>query len=121
MELQLRDVRKEFAPGDELSGTASWRFDKAPKSVEVRLMWFTRGKGTMDVVTVEATSPAAVDGTGSFAFSFRLPDAPYSFSGKLISLVWAVELVAPPEREAKRVEFTLAPAGKEILLVPLKK
>ncbi len=37
------------------------------------------------------------------------PRSPYSFSGKLISLIWALELVALPGREAARTEITLAP------------
>ena len=47
---------------------------------------------------------------------FVLPPAPYSFSGKLISLIWAVEVVAEGIKEASRLEFTLSPDGREITL-----
>jgi hypothetical protein len=45
-----------------------------------------------------------------------LPLAPYSFSGKLISLIWGLELVLEPSQETARFEFTLSPTGEEIML-----
>ena len=46
----------------------------------------------------------------------RLPSAPYSFSGKLVSLIWALELVAFPGETSTRVDITMAPDGKEVVL-----
>lgn len=50
------------------------------------------------------------------AFRFQLPEAPYSFSGKLISLAWALELIAYPSKEVVRREIVLAPGGSEVRL-----
>jgi hypothetical protein len=50
------------------------------------------------------------------SFRFRLPEAPYSFSGKLISLVWALELVLEPSKEVTRREIIVAPGGQEVHL-----
>ena len=52
---------------------------------------------------------------GEQRVKFTLPAAPYSFSGKLISLIWAVELVAD-DSDSARWEFVLGPDGAEILL-----
>ena len=96
---------------------ARWSLPSTPRSLEARLFWFTRGKGTEDVDVV-ATEPVPAPGAhGERRVRFTLPDAPYSFSGRLISLIWAVELVA--DNTAARWEFVLAPEGREILLPQL--
>jgi hypothetical protein len=109
---------RAFEPGATISGGYSWRADLPPKSVELRLFWFTRGKGDQDVrmvdeVRLDATS-AMVDSIGDQRFSFNLPDGPYSFSGKLISLIWALELIVAGVKETQRVEFIVAPQGQEL-------
>jgi len=96
---------------------ARWSLPSTPRSLEARLFWFTRGKGTEDVDVV-ATEPVPAPGAhGERRVRFTLPDAPYSFSGRLISLIWAVELVA--DNTAARWEFVLAPEGREIVLPQL--
>src|ERR1043166_4380135 len=74
-----------------------------------------------DRTTFEPT--AGLTGTAAWnlaqpprAVGLRLPESPYSFSGKLISLVWALELVAEPSKEVIRREFVLAPGGEEVRL-----
>jgi len=51
-------------------------------------------------------------------FRFLAPAEPYSFSGKLISLLWALEVVALPGHESARLDLTISPTGKEVLLNP---
>jgi len=112
MKVTLHNDRCE--PGDELTGAVEWSLPVAPRAVEVRLLWFTRGKGTTDASVVETLkfeSPRAQDRR---EFRFRLPAAPYSYTGKLIEVVWAVELVALPSKESARAEFVLAPAGEPV-------
>jgi hypothetical protein len=53
-------------------------------------------------------------------FSFTLPEGPYSFSGQLISLVWALELTCSPGSETFRQEITVSPTGREITLGPAR-
>lgn len=113
--LETRDGSTVFAPGDVIAGTVSWHLDGA-KSVELRLLWYTQGKGDQDsrlVSTVELANPGANEVR---PFNIRLPQGPFSFSGKLISLVWALEAVAAPGSRAQRLEITVSPTGKEILL-----
>ena len=101
-------------PREVLELVARWSLPSAPRSLEIRLFWFTRGKGTEDVGVVATERVPAPGGNGEHRVRFTLPDAPYSFSGGLISLIWAVELVA--DETAARWEFVLAPEGREILL-----
>ena len=117
IEVTIQDGYTSFRPGDVVEGTVMWQLDPPPSEVEARLFWFTRGKGMRDIVIVETIpyhSPARMDRR---AFRFQLPAGPYSFSGKLISLVWAIEVVAQPGDTSGRTEITVSPTGDEIQLV----
>ncbi len=107
-----------FRPGQVLEGSASWQLDAPPRAVEIRLFWFTSGKGTQDVAVVDALRFETPSQNERQEFRFPLPESPYSFSGPLITLTWAVEAVAEPSGEAGRREFTLSPAGREVALGP---
>jgi len=116
LRIELSEDRSSFAPREELTGVVGWSLDKPATAVELRLFWFTRGKGTEDAAvarTVRFDRPLP-DETRSF--SLVLPEAPYSFSGKLISLIWALELVVEPSKEVVRREILIAPERREIRL-----
>jgi len=116
LKIAVRDDRVQFYPGDEIIAAAYWKLERQPKSVEARLFWFTRGKGTQDVNIVETVRFENPQIEEARPARFNLPEAPYSFSGKLISLIWALELVAEPGSESTRIELTVSPTGQEILL-----
>lgn len=116
IELRIEGNARSFHPGDDIRGTVSWNEPEALESVTVTLLYFTSGKGTQDVVNVRSEDFESVGRSGSRNFSFRLPDQPYSFSGKLISLSWAVEAVADPSEETARQEFVVSPTGSAIVL-----
>jgi hypothetical protein len=116
LSILLPEGRFSFFPGETMTGTVSWNLDTVPEVVELRLFWRTEGKGDQDLEisgVVRYENPSQRD---EEAFEFTLPDGPYSFSGKLISLIWALELIALPSEETERVEFILSPTGQEILL-----
>jgi hypothetical protein len=114
--IDLNDDRTTFEPTAGLTGTAAWNLAQPPRAVELRLFWFTRGKGTEDAGVVETVSFEQPRAEDSRPFRLHLPEAPYSFSGKLISLVWALELVADPSKEVIRRELVMAPGGQEVRL-----
>lgn len=114
IKLETLDNQASFTPRSPLAGVVTWQFDAAPQAVEVRLFWFTQGKGDRDVGVVDRVrfdNPAAADAQ---PFDFSLPAGPYSFSGKLISLTWAIEAVAIPGEETARLEIVVSPTGAEI-------
>lgn len=117
LHLGLRDNQTAYRPGEEIGGAAHWELERMPKSAEVRLCWFTRGKGTEDSAVVETIHFEAPQQGDVRTFAFRAPAEPYSFSGKLISLIWCVELVIQPGDFFERIEITLGPQGKEVLLL----
>jgi len=114
--IALRDGHTSLCPGDVVAGDASWRFDAAPEAVELRLFWYTQGKGTQDVTVVDTARFDNPGAQGSRAFAFTLPEGPYSFSGKLISLIWALELVSVGANDTTRQEVIVSPTLQEILL-----
>lgn len=114
VELVLDNTTGAFEPGAPVSGTASWRADRAPASVEVRLFWFTRGEGTADLSVVDVAALPGPQATDRRPFSVMLPVLPPSFRGRLIELVWAVEVVALPSEEAATREITVGPGGRAI-------
>ena len=118
LELGTRNSVKSFRPGEAIEGAAGWQLDDTPRSVEVRLFWYTRGKGTEDAEIVEVARFDHPQKEEARPFRFVAPEQPYSFSGQLISLIWALELVVEPGKISTRLDLTLAPGGQEILLHP---
>lgn len=115
LQIGLRENRTAFAPGDEIAGAVLWELDDAPREAELRLLWFTRGKGTGDVEVVETMRFDRPQAGDTRPFSLRAPEAPYSFSGKLISVIWALELMLEPGG-AERMELTIGPGAREVVL-----
>ena len=122
LKIVLHEDKATFAPRETIRGVIEWNLDANPRRLDLSLFWYTSGKGTRDVGVVESRRFDDPGLHGSKEFSFALPEGPYSFSGKLISLIWAVELTCTPGSETVRREITLSPTGKEILLgsVPLQ-
>ena len=102
------DVRN-FTPGERLRGLARWLDPIPTQSVELRLFHYTEGKGTQDVDVVH-TLPLDAPGP----FEFQLPRGPCSFSGRLVSLAWALELVITPGNQVAPVDLVLSPTAEEI-------
>ena len=114
MAVELDGGRSAFRPGERVEGQASWELAEPPRSLEVRLFWTTSGRGDEDqeIVAVEQVpSPAA---SGWTRFSLQLPAGPYSFSGRLVSLAWALEVVAPHEEMAASAPIVVGPEGREV-------
>jgi hypothetical protein len=116
LQLKISDGRSAFSPGETITGTAAWQLDAPPEKAELNLIWSTRGKGTQDieiVITIPFPNPQTSDHR---PFTIKLPSAPYTFSGHLISLVWTLELGINPGDHCEALELTIAPGGKEVLL-----
>jgi len=121
LNIALHEDKTAFAPGQTVEGTIRWSLQTNPEHLEFSLFWYTAGKGTRDVGVVETARFDNPGACGSKEFAFPLPDGPYSFSGKLISLIWALELTCRPGSETARREITLSPTGREIILSEVSK
>ncbi len=120
--VSLSADKREFLPRQVVDGTAAWQLEMSPSEsstdLELNLFYYTTGRGDQDLRIVQSLPLVNRPVQGSQHFSFTLPSSPYSFSGKLISLIWAVELVCGDD--AARVEFVMAPGGREIRLTEVQ-
>lgn len=98
-------------PFGVLDGTVRWQGSDRPPSLELRVFWMTRGMGTEEVKVV-ASEAVSLEANGTAHFSIKLPGVPWSFSGQLISVSWAVELVDHQGEGCTMVEFVMSPDGK---------
>lgn len=105
-----------FEPGAEIDVYLEWELENEPEAVELRLVWNTAGKGDTDLDVVQTERFEWPSPSESRRTTLTLPASPYSFSGKLISLVWALELVALPGKDSARKVITIAPGGREVVL-----
>ena len=119
LEIRTRNDRTSFFPAEELAGEVTWQTDSDPGPIELRLFWHTAGKGTRDVELVEKVSFNAPMRNDRRDFRFVLPNSPYSFSGKLISIVWALELVMLYSGDTERLEIVVSPDRSEVVLTPM--
>jgi hypothetical protein len=95
-----------------------WLVDKAPVRAEVRLVWATDGRGTREHHTVDSAVLSSLGRLDRRAFRLRLPEMPYSFSGRVLTIYWRVELVLQyqfwprPETIARRI--SMSPTGVSV-------
>jgi hypothetical protein len=116
MTIEIEGSRRAFSPGDTLSGRVTWTLERDPTDVELRLFWYTAGKGTQNVGIQNAIvfdNPTLRENRD---FRMTLPNAPFSCSGSLVSIIWALELLIEPGGLTERVDITLAPGGHEVIL-----
>jgi len=120
LRIKTDDAQTWFKPGTTIGGDASWHLDATTDALEVRLFWYTQGKGTQDVEVVDKLRVDDPEPSGHRVFKFAIPASPYSFSGKLITLSWAVELVVFPGEETERVDLVVGPQPIEISIDGLR-
>ena len=116
LQIHLCDDTTSFLPCETVKGTIQWNLDTNPHFLELSLFWYTAGKGTRDVGVANSRKFDEPGAFGQEEFAFDLLDGPYSFSGRLISLIWAIGLTCSPGGESVRREFMLSPTGHEVLL-----
>jgi hypothetical protein len=103
-----------YQPGEKVTGRATWSGDPSPERVEVRLFWVTSGAALSQVGIVNRCIVKNPRDRRSTSFEFILPEGPWSFAGRLVSLRWAVEAVAFPSRASAISFITLGPDKRRI-------
>ena len=116
LNLKLNKNSNEYVAGEVIRGTAAWEaLPEKTNKLSVRLIWYTQGRGDRDVELLESLDFEITSGmhrTGEQNFDFVAPARPYSFSGKLIELTWAVELIVYPTRDSVVEKLVIGPNGK---------
>ena len=103
-----------FRPGRSIAGQASWHLDTDAEAIELRLFWFTDVDGSREVEVVDSRRIDRPEPNGERSFRFQVPEGPYSFTGRLFSLAWAVELVVIPSGETERLDSVVGPRPIEV-------
>lgn len=114
--LTVNDGRSTFAPGEDITGIVSWSGDQHLAWVEVRLFWYTEGKGTMDVGVATSERFSDLGFHGEKPFRMSAPALPPSCSGRLVSIRWALELVSADDQPVVKIDLVIAPGAREIVL-----
>lgn len=115
--LTIADGRQAFEPGETIQIVAEWSCRQAPERAELQLLWFTRGKGDTDRALVQSIPLDAPQAAERRTIELQLPEAPYSFSGTLISLVWAVRLELFGAAKSKQLDIVVSPLAREVVLM----
>lgn len=115
LELDFEQGRTSFEPGESVGVTVRWLLEEPQDRLDVRLIWYTSGRGDRDLSLLHNEQIEVAERRGERTLRFALPGGPYSFSGTLISIIWAVEVIAA-SGESLSKPFTLAPGGKEIVV-----
>lgn len=104
IQVDFRDYRTThnempiYYPGDRVSGQVVITPDRTVtcRNVRVEVGWYTTGKGNRDketlekyVIDVQQLEPGVPIAQ---RFAAELPMMPYSFSGQLINIIWAVQV-----------------------------
>jgi hypothetical protein len=120
-QLQIETEFDAFYPGSDAPVTLEWTLPEPPEAIELRLVWNTSGKGDRDLQVVQTHRFENPPAAGRQVATIQFPWGPYSFSGKLISLIWALELVVLPTGESIRKEITIGPNALEVLIGAARK
>ncbi len=117
IEIILDGNKKQFRPFDVIEGKIIYNLVKPCATIQVDLAWTTIGKGTTDSCAVDSTGVSTMGKiSGDGRFRLAVPAGPYSFSGKLVSIVWLVSCGAESDLDIAETEITISPSGKELVI-----
>jgi len=98
---------RTLAAGSQVRQRLEWLFESIPDYIEHRIVWIYRSPESEYETTVRTTRINAFDAQGRTSIDLQLPAGPYSYEGKLLSIDWAIDIVAYPSREKDRQHFSL--------------
>lgn len=111
-----------FAPGETLVCTLT-RDAAAPSAsagpLTARLGWFTEGRGEAEAGVLWSESLAPLAPGGERGLEIRLPEAPWSVKGKLVSIAWRLEILDTKNTPLVALLLTLAPGASPVALPAL--
>ncbi len=120
LRIELEGGRTWARPGSEVSGRVHWEIPEPLGELEIRLLWYTEGRGSRDVGVVERRVFETSAASGEVAFRLPVPEGPYSFQGRLVTLRWAVEAEALPGGPVAQESLVVAPTPVPVdLTVPV--
>ena len=116
--IELQNGRTTYRPGEAIRGFAAWRSDRDLRRVVLHLSWRTEGAGTRNTELagqVVVDNPPAI---GKHDFEFIAPRIPHTYAGRLLSILWTLDLFTEPETESHAVELVISPTGAPLAPAP---
>lgn len=113
-QITLEGARTAYAPGETIAGEVAWSAPDPPGRIELRLFWYTQGKGTRDTGLAWEEPIDAIAAVGRQRFRVKAPEHPPSVSGTLVSICWALEAVG--SAEVFRIDLVIGPERRELVL-----
>lgn len=107
-----------YQPGETLVGEVLWALEKSPEKLQLRLGWWTEGRGDRDAKIEFEKEWITDEPAGKESFEIILPASPYSFEGHLISLKWALELSTRKGKHQTSIDLVLT-SGQTAVELPM--
>ncbi|MFA6716638.1 MAG: hypothetical protein WCS27_14755 [Victivallaceae bacterium] len=120
MSLHLKDGKTSYRPGEKIRGELEWDLSQDIQNITINIFWYTEGVGDPDSETAVTEKIDMPMRNGRQSFEMELPSAPYSYSGRIGSLKWAIEASAVGDKVKDLKEFSITPDGREIILPEIK-
>lgn len=107
----LKVTRKTLrcAPSSALTVEVRWAQPAPPGRITARFTWRTEGKGDSDTGEGTSASVAAPTASGHAELRIVAPDGPLTFHGRLLSVLWTLELTGGGE--TLELPVVVAPDG----------
>ena len=118
--IELKDGKTSYNPGEKIRGELEWELAQEVPEITINIFWYTEGIGEQDsevAKTEVIKAPLQSDRQG---FEIDLPVAPYSYSGQITALKWAIEATAMKDKVKDVKEFSITPGNREIILPEVK-
>lgn len=119
--IQLKDGKISYQPGEKICGELEWDLTQEVENIAINVFWYTEGMGDQDSEIAETEIIKSPLKSDRQSFKIELPMAPYSYSGKITSLKWALEATTLKNKVKDVKEFSMMPENKEIILPEIKK
>ncbi|MDX2108319.1 MAG: hypothetical protein SFY67_18140 [Candidatus Melainabacteria bacterium] len=117
LEIVLKDDKKRFLPFEVIEGKIKYDLSRPSKEITVDLVWTTMGKGTIDNYRADSSVISTMGSNrGEGNFRLNAPAGPYSFSGKLISIIWMISCGTENDKEIAEIEIVISPVGREVVV-----
>jgi len=116
LQITLNGDTRQFAPGENMEGTVSWDLPKQSQKFRLSLIWYTQGRAPTASGTVDYLEFNAPTRSGSKDFNFQTPNGPYSFTGKLFSINWALEFAPLPGFKSIERQIILSPSDSAVVI-----
>ena len=118
--IELKDGKTSYNPGEKIRGKLEWELAQEVPEITINIFWYTEGIGEQDSELAKTEVIKAPLQNDRQNFEIDLPMAPYSYSGQITALKWAIEATAMKDKVKDVKEFSMTPGNREVILPEVK-